>query len=497
MTIDEQLSAFDGANYSERRGQIIMPSLDTREELDSFSREELTRRVRWLYNNVGFVRGIVRNSATLVGWMSAQARTQDRDWNRKQEKSFKRRTGKAANFDRAGKYNWRTAQLMIQRCSRKDGDVLTVLTTNREKTAPAVAFYEAHQLATPENASGKWSDGVKLGEGGRHLAYGLKGDDGKVTEVPAHAVIYFGAFDSPGHTRAISPLAHAVNHAIDITETRADTKHAIKVAALFGAVRGLEAGTPATKARTGMGGVLKEVKGSTPSADGGAPVERKFEARQVWKGGQIPELGPGEKIDLLHDTRPHPNGMDFQDELIRDIACGFGTTMEVIYKMGKLTGPGIRFVMDQASRWIDIEQEHLAQWCELVWLYFTAWDIVHGGLGLPTGEEDWTSVEFLPQRDLTIDRGKDGRLDLDLLQRGYGTEADFHRKMTGKSWDDQAMQRITEVKFKIDECKKAGVPYDLAFPPAPGTAAAGENKQENPGNPDPDEEPEEEEEEES
>lgn len=462
-------SGYDGANASMNRGYIVWPTNDTRLELDSFSRYELQRRIRYLFANAGFLRGFVRNSATLVGWVKPQARSGKREWNRKQEMLFRKRTKLAVNFDRAGKFNFRKAQLMIQRRKRVDGDILTVLTTNDERTAPAVAFYEAHQLANPKDGGDAWRDGVKIGQGGRHLAYGLKGDDGKVTVVPASSVIYFGAFDSPGHPRAISPFAHAVNHSTDITEIRADTKKNIKAAAQVGLAAYTEAGAPQTKAKDGMPGVLAKQRVQVSDGAGGT-TEGQMETRRIYSGSTIADLPPGKRLEVLHDARPSPNQMAFSDELIRDIAVGFGLPPEIIWKMINLTGPGVRFVMDYASRWIEEEQDELAEWAERVWLYFTAWEIAHGHLELPGGDADWMEVEFLPQRDLTIDRGKEGKLDLEILDRGLGTEADFHRKMSGKDFEEQTTRHIEEVSFKLKECERLGVDFEKAYPPRAGAA---------------------------
>ena len=459
------VSGYDGANISLRRGDVFI-DLDTRRELDSFSRQELMRRVRWLYINVGFVRGIVRNGAALVGWMCPQARTKDKDFDRAAEKRFAKRTSRAENFDRSGKFNVRTAQKMLQCAAKKDGDILTVLTTNEAGTAPAVAFYEAHQLANPENPVGRWVDGVKLSaRGDRHIASGLRGEDGKVTIVPATSVIYFGSFDSCGHHRAVSPLAHAVNHAIDITEIRADTKHAIKTAGLMGMIRTRAKGEKPTKSRMGLPGAIGVVSNGTGTK------EKRFETREIWGGGQVPELDEGENINVLHDSRPHPNGMAFQDELYRDIAAGYGVQLEAIYKLGRMTGPGTRFLMETMGRWIGGEQEMLAEWGLKVWLYFTAWDLVHGELAYPKAGHDWMEVELMPQRDLTIDRSKDGRQLMEELDRGMGTWADWHRRVTGRAWDDEVEQRVKEVAFAKEKCAEYKLAYAEVFPPRAGAAA--------------------------
>lgn len=463
----QYLSGYDGANQSLRRGDVFL-DLDTRRELDSFSRGELMRRVRWLYINVGFVRGIVRNGATLVGWLTPQFKTKSKEWNKLAETRLKLRTARAKNFDRSGKFTYRTAQKMIQRAAKKDGDILTVLTTNEEGTAPAVQFYEAHQLCNPKETKGKrWVDGVQLSpRSDRHIAYGLRDEKGEVKVIPASSVIYFGGFDSPGHVRAISPLAHAVNHAIDITEIRADAKHAIKTSGLEALIRTRDKEVRPNKSSQGMPGILKSRSYDTPEG------KKTYQSREVWAGGQIPELEPGEDLKLLTDTRPHPNIMEFQDELYRDIASGYGTDLEAIYKLGKMTGPGVRFLMDKLSRWIADEQDAVAEWCMMVNFYFLAWDLTKGFIPFPPDGEDWMTMELLPQRDLTIDRGKDGRQMMESLDRGMGTLARWHAAMSGADWEDEVAQRIHEVKEAKKMCEAAKIPYEMVFPPRAGAAIA-------------------------
>ena len=471
-TIDDaqMRSGYDGANWSPKRATVWMPTLDTRLELDKFSRDELTRRVRWLVANVGLVRALCWNSARLVGWLTPKADSADRNWNRRAEKRLMKKLGRAATFDLAGKYSFETAQPMLTALSKRDGDILTVLTTNREGTEPRVAFYEAHQLADPPQAGDGWHYGVRTDPHGKHLEYGLRGADGNVRRVPAHSVIYHGTFDCPGHIRAVPPLAHAINHAIDITEIRADAKHASKAAGLFGVIREMQSGGPDSKARRGMGGVLQPVKpGGTNPGDRG-PIQ----TRDVWEGGQALELGPGEKLNTLHDSRPHPNHMAFQEELIRDMSIGFGLPPEVIVKMISLTGPGVRFVMEYASRWIEAEQVALWNWSERVWWHFLAFE-TRGPLGFPEetdDETDWLEVSFVPQRDLTIDRARDGRQRMEEIDRGLGTIDDWHKAITGSRGVDKITARIEEVKFALEECDRLGVPYEVAFPPRAGAAVA-------------------------
>lgn len=459
-------SGYDAANWSEGRGDIPWFTLDARLELDSFSRTEILRRVHWLKANFGFIRGLIRNSADLIGWQTPQAKSGDEDWDEVAEEYFRDCCGEAGAFDVAGKFDFEDAQPMLMREALTNGDVLTVL-TKWPDGSPRVAFYGTSQLANPKDCGPSWRDGIQFTSTGRHMAYGIRDSvSGKVSVIPAGSCIYFGEFDAPGEDRPVPPLAHGVNHAHDITEVFAFTKQGIKSASLFGAVREQKEGS-IPRAKQGLAGAPRTVTDATG---------RKFKASDVWSGAQIPELAPGESLKLLHDERPSQNVMDFVRTLIRDIAIGWGLPPEVVWEMLRMTGPGVRFVMDVADRWIKCRQKRHKTWGKRVWRYVIACGIANGSLPLPekdkkTGREKWWSVSFTSQRNLTIDRGQVSRARLDELDAGVSTLSDWE-EMDGRDWKDRGKQRIREVAWLKEECALAGLSYQEVFPPRQGAAAA-------------------------
>src|SRR5438105_1739752 len=74
-------SGFDGANFSTRRGYIYYPTLETRREIDTYSRLELIRRSRWLKRNTGFAKRCINGISNMVGFLTPRALTSDREWN--------------------------------------------------------------------------------------------------------------------------------------------------------------------------------------------------------------------------------------------------------------------------------------------------------------------------------------------------------------------------------------------------------------------------------
>lgn len=455
------LSGYDGANFTERRGNVWMTT-NTRHELDSFSRSEISRRIHWLYINVGFFRGFINNGADLIGTQMPQPQNSDEEWCVLAKQRFHDIAGTAEAFDVAGKFDYHDAQLMLSRGHLKDGDVITALTES-ESGAGRVAFYEAHQLESPEKAGPGWDDGV-YSQRGRHLAYGIRDNEsGKTAVFSSRDIIYLGEFDCPGHHRAVPKMAHAVNHSLDITEIWADWKSGVKTSALFGAVieRPGTATQPAPKA--GLPGTL----GTATAPDGST-----FSRSQVWGDGTaISRLNPGETMKVVTDGRPHQNQQDLVENLMLDMATGYGLPLEVIWKMFRLTGPGVRFVMDRAGIWIKQRQKLLRRWCRRIWVYIIAKEIKAGRLRMPK-DGRWWAVKFIAQRNLTIDRSKESRQRQDAIDQALGTYEDWYEEFDGADWRTKLRQRVIEEKFLMAECEEHEVPYERVVRARQGTASS-------------------------
>lgn len=491
--LPQSFSGYDGANRSVRRGNVWWSTLDSRLELDSFSRDELLRRCRWLRANVGVFRGLIGNAAMLIGWLTPRARSKDEEWNEAANENIKARLMSKLVFDAGGKYNFKTAQRMMTEKALCDADLLTVFSESAGKGAQ-FAFYEAHQLRNPKNADRKvWHDGVRVNPMGRHVAYGL-GDGNRMKTVSARDAHYFGFFESPGHHRAHPPAAHAVNHAIDITEVWADTKHGIKNAALLGVVSEIDSNGQRPRTRGGMEvTAAMGIEGSEevlPS--GNASETAKVKTEQVWAGGQVPVGAPGEKWKVLTDGRQHPNQAAFVEVLIRDMAMGLKLPPEVVWHMQKLTGPGVRYVMEFAGRWIEEKQLELLDWCHRVVVYHLCKEIKAGRLEQPEDDGWMQRIGYIPRRSLTIDRGKESQQRMNEIYAGAGTFGDWYADVDGADGRDKIGERIVEVCWAKQEvarqAEKWGVDcrYDEVFRPQQGAATPSDDDSEPKKKPDDD-----------
>jgi hypothetical protein len=459
---------YDAANFSTRRGFIPFTTTATSEELPSYARAELLRQGRWLKANSGSIRGLIKNSATLVGWKTPHAQSTDIEWNKERDRSFNTRNKARIVFDSAGKFTFKTAQKMLLERSFEDGDILVVFTETPSAGARC-AFYEAHQLVNPPEADSKlWKEGVRINKDGSHLAYGVKSGD-TVKIISARDAFLFGTFDSVGHTRPHPPLGYALNHARDIAETRGFVKLALKNSSLFGVYEESTAGANTNQTVGGMHTVA--LPGRPVSKDDGTGTGKKIKTAEIYDGGVIPETRPGTKLSVVTDTRPSPNQMVFEDALFDEIATGWGLAKEVVLMMGKkLSGPSVRFIMAMAEQWIEDKQMQLDEFCHRYWVYDTAKEIKAGRLR-ESADENWMqSLKLTKRRSLTIDR-QQGKQRLDELDAGAGTLADWIEETTGDDWRDHVDQVAEEHAYKVQAAESRGFKYEQVFRPRQGSAA--------------------------
>lgn len=430
---------FDAAQFSTRRAWVNWGTLDTSKELTGSDRLTVLRKARKMYADVGLARRIVNGVANLVGYLKPQADSPDREFNRMAEELFYERAGTAFVFDRAAKMDFFQWQIALTRLRIKDGDSLSVLSETKAGTANII-FYEAHQIATGTSKTAV--DGVFVDKFGRHISYNLidVNEPDKSSNVTANDSIFYADFERPGQVRGISALAHALNNIQDQAEITADVKHGIKMANQVGLVRTMKGGN-------GPQGFASAV---TTKTVGGSTIN----IEEMRQGGLVAQLMENEQLSVIHDGRPHPNQMVLLEWLVRDIAWGVGLSPEVLWDLAKQTGPSQRYLMAETQRWIEHEQARLKQACQRFYTYFIAKAIKAGEL--PSPPKNWWWAEWIPQADLTIDRGREGRLELEQYDAGMLTLNDIASKR-GRDWESVEMQRAREIVRRREIEKEAGL----------------------------------------
>jgi capsid protein len=501
------VSGFQGADiYSGNRGFVYFPTLDTRRELDSWSRYELTRRARFLYNNVGLVRRIINGLSRMVVGRGIRPRpkTKDTEWNAIALADFDNTAGSSSVFDVGGRYNFFQAQRAFMRGKLKDGNMFSILA----KTAnglPAMRLFESHQVgngtndftgswsASPDMTNGlapttagwQWIDGVLVNRNNRRIAYRVLADDDTTTSVDAADMIAFSDLERPGQVLGATCLYHAINNSLDIAEMIGFLKMGIKQSSLIG-----YSIANATRKR-GLGGNVRKVK---------VGENQEIDVEEMFRGGKAVELEPGAELKLLNDTRPHPNALGFFDYLTRDISWGVGVSPEIIWTIAALGGANTRFIIADAQEYVEEQQDELIEiFCKRYWVYQTAVKL-NSGMLPPCQDPEWWKCDWIRPRKLTVDRGKDGKLYIELQGRGMLSLERWYGEQ-GQDWQPEMLQYIDEKAWIKKQAAKKGLTMQDIFaqvssnaigapPPALQDKPLPDNDpgDEDPGNdPDPDE----------
>jgi capsid protein len=454
------MSGYDGANDSPRRGMLYWPTTDTRLEASPLSRWEMRRRAHWLYANMGIARRLVNGSARLIGVQTPQPDTSSEEWNTLMFENFMERMSSPLLFDRAGKFDFFEGQLQMERVARKDGFILPVLTES-EAGGAQVCFYESHQLVNPlKPAKGeKWLDGVLTDSKHRHVEYSLRDALAaeQIRRIDAADALYYGRFESWGEVHPMSVLAPAVNHLVDIVETRADVKHAIKRSSQFGVVKETATGQITGLGQGGVGGPVVSTQITKPD---GTTQDINWEV--VTGSAMTPNLKPGETLKVIHDERPGPNQRDFERDLIADCAGALDLPTDALFFVAGVTGPGIRYNMADIRRWVLVQNIRRARWNQRFYATYVAKEMKAGRVPACPDAKFWKAT-WLNMADPTIDLGKEGNLAVVQLDAGLTTWADEWGEQ-GAWWKTKIKQRCREVAYAKREVVQAAKEFGLETP---------------------------------
>lgn len=470
---------FDGASHnSQMRGFIVFPDLETRNEINHSNRTEILRKSRWLYNNHGTARRIVRGLARQIGSMMPKPITPDRDWNTLAKKYFKAKTGTPAAFDVARKYSFSAYQTNLSRLWLKDGDSLTVFTEGNDGD-PRIKCFEGHQIGDllkdrfnrfrrqkSREMARQWLDGALIGKDNEHLAYRVlvPGDPSRSSVIPANKSHLFTLWERPGQVRGIGALHHAVNHLHDTTEITADLKLAIKNSAMLGFyLKGREGAS-----RPGKSGIARNARHQAiPRRDDEGTEEDEstgndelVTVEDMFSAGVIPSWADWEP-GVLNDPRPHPNNIELLRWLIREICLGLDFPPELIWELGSLNGNVVRVLNEDVQESLDNHRMELTiPFCQRVWFHVIGHGIATGELPEPEipekfeGLVGWWSVEWSPPPRKTIDRGREGNLAMQERSRMMRTLDRHFTDLYSSDWTDEGSQFLDEIDWILNQAEE-------------------------------------------
>lgn len=476
---------YDATRPSPDRALPFLPPLDARQEVDSFDLWLLWSLSRSLYQNFPPVRAAVQAMVDLVGWLMPLPATEDATWNARAAEYFSARAADPLLFSVGGKLNWKEAQQYIERKAIIDGDNLTVLGRAKDGGG-AVAFYAAPQImsgAAAENAAA----GVEVDKTGRVVAYhvlpylpSVSQEMPKPVSIPAAAAVLYQHEPDPARHRGVPELAAVINDCLDLKDIAGFVKASIKLAASVALVETKDV----QDARAEQAAKFMQRAGGCPaaaSAGGNEPSLPPFAPVSLVQGTRMVSLAPGRKVQILHDSRPSNESMQFAKRLIANLAYNWGVDPELLFYVSELGSAGARFSLQKLSRRLAARRLQKENWASVVYRHILACGIAAGHLPVPN-VPNWAAVRWIPQADLTIDRGREISGVINSVREGLADADRWTLATEGMTFERVIRRRAENLAAAHRAAEEHGVPMAELLPGAVGAAVvpAAEHKEDGP-----------------
>lgn len=467
------LSSFDGANTSTARSQVMPLSFDQRKQITPYTRKQLLTKYHSLRNNVGLVKRLVAGAARYaVGTgISPKAMTSDEEWNKLHDDWFEQVAVNPLLFDYEGRVHYYRAQKTVAMSVMGEGEIFTNC-VDPEELGPEYYIPQFQLIAAAkvdnagDTAKDNLFDGLVLDrDTNRVLKYRIPNtadNKGGYTDLDAEHVIHTYDPERVGQLRGITWLYHGVNSLIDILDLTALEKHAAKVhSALAAAVKNKSGNT----GNSGLTGQLEALltKAQQQQLQGMNPNARNAVLERIFGGGIVPFLNADEELQLLTSSRPSPVFTGFLDWLVRDIAWGFGVSPEFIWALAGMGGANTRTILaDAQSFFTDIATMVIDGWAAPVRNRMVAAAILANQKNSALGIRDckdplWrTKIHWQTPPRITADPGKEAQANIDLLNNGMNTWADFWggQGKTGRAKIQERIREVAQAMLDLEAIRK-------------------------------------------
>lgn len=464
-----QDKAFDGRFDATRSSHLrenlwYLPDFDVVSDVSEFELSELWKKSEFLYDNQGIYRRLIRGSTRYsVGrGIVPMASTEDPDWNRQAEDLFDAWARNASAFDVSGRFNFYQSQRALLSGTMRTGDAFVSFTTSFDRNSPMLQFFEGVQInsgSVPKrDEAQRWINGVRINAVGRPIKYRLQkknGSERAMLDAERTAHIW-----DPERMRGVRGRpwgTHALVKLQDWREIAAAATAGVKLDQMLGLVR--------KRKDDGIG--PPRLQGTVQVANNGdihgAPVES---LENIFSPGAIASLQPGEELESFKSEKPHERMTKWLDYLVRDAAHGFGISPELAWNLAGVGGAPMRWILEDGQRFFEENQQMLIdRYCRRAWAYRIAWAMRDGQLGQPKGDRPWWKVNWIPPQKATVDRTKDGKMEIDLIKSGLGSIPRYFRGL-GEDWQPIVREQIDALVWIKEEAESKGLSLADVVAPA-------------------------------
>lgn len=464
---------FDGANDTGTRTSTVTFPLDSRREIRPEERRNLIKKARSLRNNLGLVRRIVNGTTrySIGQGLIPTAATSDKKFNAAADAYFDR-WAMSSTCDVANRRNFYQMQRVILKEMFIDGEVFGIQVKTDEGRCQ-VQLLKTERVGPPPVPLAQqdiFADGIECNDSEAPVRYNVLYRD-RLTQLAqaraysAEDVIHIFDPERIGQNRGLPWLYHGQNSLLDILDITAFEKVAVKLHSYFAAA----ITTPTGAAPKGV----KARAAAATGADGGGTEDETRQYQTFLGGAAMPVLKKGEEIKFFTSDRPSTTFAGFIDFLVRDIAWGFGVSPEFIWAVAGMGGANTRFILQDAEWFFDeIRQLLIEVFCQRIYSWVIANGILNGEL--PACQDpNWHACNWQGPARASVDKGKDGRLYIELVANGMMTLEEWW-SMFGKDHVKMRRKRIEEIAEDLAYCKEKGIPAGLYFRTMPGQAGVEE-----------------------
>jgi lambda family phage portal protein len=451
-------SQFEAAKFSNKRQWVWSPwPADMKKTMTTFDRQELTRKMRWLYVNAGLVRQMIADLChySVGDGISPQASSGNAVWDAAAEKCFSDWAKKTCEI--TGRYSFAEVQQIVCKMIDRDGEIFVLKTRGKDGT-PKLQLIESHRVGVSNNVGGNPSgmfDGILFDKFGAVIGYNVIRSDGTGRLINSESMLHIHHPEQVSGARAYSPLQHSINNLIDILEILSLEKLAVKTS------------SDITRTITRESGQFDgsqsdfEAFGMRPQ-DYPQGVYNNPEQVGTFVGGKVLSLAPGEKLESFESQRPNQAFNGFIEHLQRDSTAGV-LPYEFVADPTKAGGAAARLVVAKAERVFSARQQVLInRFLVPVWGYVIGNAIANGELA---PNDNWHRVNWVTPRRVTVDAGREASANQKDIELGLKTLSD-HFAENGMDAREEIRKRAADARFICDMAEQYDVPVSMIWKPS-------------------------------
>jgi hypothetical protein len=437
---------YEGSRWSPNRSWVWFPVQSAKQDLDRFTRYELSKHARYLYKNSPLIRGLVERLVTIICGAGVHP-----TFRSKSKPDFAKNIAnpwwekKSKNIHLGPKCSFLQYQRAIVRAKIVDGEGFSVKTFDEVSMEDRVQGIESDVVTGAGSTRAKeLLDGMLLNGQGTVIGYKFK-DVPEIYDV-GDIVHHFSPIRF-GQYRGETTLASAINTARDVDDILALEKQAVK-----------DASAKKDIIKTGSGELNPEMLRQMRygNSQGAIPFQlpndpnAKQDYYRVHLGAEHVLLQTGDEYTPYIPNRPGSAWVGFMAFLANTICLSAGYPPSVILPID-VGGTDIRRDLDIAQRAADPAQLDLAAESELIVDYFAQGEIADGALrGAP---DDLECVWSFPSK-INVDRAQ-AQQDREDYQAGLLSAEEYHGRYGGDG-DAYEEQVVAEVKRRKERIIGAG-----------------------------------------